>query len=321
MSSIKERFKKFRYWQRHGDSYDKDNLAGHDCPCCGMHYEGNFCPVCGQRGGSKRVTWSSVRSNTLEVWGLGNRSMLYTLWQLLLRPGYLISDYINGKRQVSFPPFKMLIIVGLGMTIIDYFVDKYSPKTKEMVVSNDSLGFIDSLCRWGDDHYGLSILIFCSFFILPTWALFRQSPRNTCHTLPEGFFIQTFIAILIMIVATLGYLIDFWVLIPLLLYYFFSYKQLFGYSIWGTLWRFLLLIIGTFLSVSMMSYLVVDIASSKSWNNALTVKTVATVIIIFIIAIVIYVGFIIDNRRKKCKKRETTKQPEQLTVECKGENC
>ncbi len=43
---------------------------------------------------------------------MGNRSLLYSLWQLIWRPGYFISDYINGKRQVSFPPVKMLVVMG-----------------------------------------------------------------------------------------------------------------------------------------------------------------------------------------------------------------
>ena len=50
---------------------------------------------------------------------MGNRSLLYSLWQLIWRPGYFISDYINGKRQVSFPPVKMLVLMGVLSVLID----------------------------------------------------------------------------------------------------------------------------------------------------------------------------------------------------------
>jgi len=50
---------------------------------------------------------------------MGNRSLLYSLWQLIWRPGYFISDYINGKRQVSFPPVKMLVLMGVASVLMD----------------------------------------------------------------------------------------------------------------------------------------------------------------------------------------------------------
>ena len=56
------------------------------------------------------------------LWGMDSRSLPYTLWQLLLRPGYLIGDYISGRRQVSFPPIKMLAIVALFALIINNFL-------------------------------------------------------------------------------------------------------------------------------------------------------------------------------------------------------
>ena len=59
------------------------------------------------------ITWRSVWQGIMDVWGVGTRSLPYTLWQLLWRPGYLMRDYISGKRQVSFPPVKMLVIVGI----------------------------------------------------------------------------------------------------------------------------------------------------------------------------------------------------------------
>ena len=54
----------------------------------------------------------------MDLWGMGTRSLPYTLWQLLLRPGYLIGDYISGRRQVSFPPIKMLVFVALLVYIV-----------------------------------------------------------------------------------------------------------------------------------------------------------------------------------------------------------
>ena len=39
----------------------------------------------------------SVSQSVMEVWGLGSRSIVSSVWQLLLRPGYFICDYIGGS--------------------------------------------------------------------------------------------------------------------------------------------------------------------------------------------------------------------------------
>jgi len=64
------------------------------------------------------ITWHSVWQGVMDVWGVGTRSLPFTLWQLLWRPGYLIRDYISGKRQVSFPPVKMLVVMAVHLVLV-----------------------------------------------------------------------------------------------------------------------------------------------------------------------------------------------------------
>ncbi len=74
--------------------------------------------------------------------------------------------------------------------------------------------------------------------IVPTWVIFRNSPRNSHHTIPEGFFIQVLLQTLTIVVSLLTIPLDFtqslfstavYDLI-IMAYYFISYKQLFGYG-------------------------------------------------------------------------------------------
>ena len=81
--------------------------------------------------------------------------------------------------------------------------------------------------------------------IIPTWILFRHSPRHTRHTIPEGFFIQVFLSVIQVVINIL--VIPFAIInsdlttgiaaLFIMLYYIITYKQLFGYKLWGTLWR------------------------------------------------------------------------------------
>ncbi len=95
------------------------------------------------------------------------------------------------------------------------------------------------------------MLVMSVLAIIPTWVVFRYSPRNTRHTIPEGFFIQVLFQTLTIVLSLLTIPLDFTqskystAAYDLLImgYYFIGYKQLFGYGIWGTLWRQALIII------------------------------------------------------------------------------
>ena len=171
-----------------------------------------------------------------------NRSLLYSLWQLIWRPGHFISDYINGKRQVSFPPVKMLVIMGVISAIVDYLFK--APDITEEVIKEDS-PLLNQYFDWVEASPGWGWLSIVCFFIIPTWCIFRYAPRNTKHSLPQGFFIQVFMSIQVLIVDDLADFFSsyFYIMVPLC--YLYAYRQLFGYGFWGNLWRGLLMLISS----------------------------------------------------------------------------
>ena len=106
------------------------------------------------------MNWRTVRQGVMQIWGMDSRSMGYSLLQLLLRPGYMISDYISGKRQVSFPPVKMLLIVAIGLMI----VDRMWGDSTEISTNPHSAAF-DSFFIWADSNPGWAMLTICGFLI------------------------------------------------------------------------------------------------------------------------------------------------------------
>ena len=173
----------------------------HRCNNCGFTFTGHYCPTCSQRATLGRIGWHSVRQSVMDMWGLGSRSrsVLYSVWQLLFRPGYIISDYISGKRQVSFPPMKMLFILAVAYAIIFHWL---LPEFKGLGYGMDyhELGFTEDdgkrilnmskpFYDWYESHFSWSMLVLSFTAIFPTWVMFRYSPRHTRHTLPEGFFV------------------------------------------------------------------------------------------------------------------------------------
>ena len=206
------------------------------CHNCGNEFSDNFCPRCGQRAEVGRVGWKSIKDNVALLWGMESRSLTYTLFQLLTRPGYLVRDYISGHRLVSFPPVKMLVIVSLFMVILESVFHLEN----EVVAVHFNIPEIDNIIKWFNDNKSWGTLFFQLFFILPTWMVFRYAPSYPRHTLPEGFFLQVFMSVQGLLLTLLDYLnIETTEHIIEPIYMIITYRQLFGYSWWGTLWRFI----------------------------------------------------------------------------------
>ena len=111
LNRLKEKWQAFRQWQER--PYEVAPLSDEQHECCTCHtvYTGNFCPRCGQSARIRRYSFVVAFLNFMDVWGLGNRGMFRTIRDLLLRPGYMIRDYLKGMQMAYFPPFKMFFLL------------------------------------------------------------------------------------------------------------------------------------------------------------------------------------------------------------------
>ncbi len=239
---FKKAYARFKQWQIDPFEYKAESQDLHVCNNCGNKFTGNYCPICSQKENVGIITWQSVVQSVVEVWGLHNRSLLFSVVQLFLRPGYFISDYISGKRQVSFPPVKMLVIMSLLGVFVDLLIganDIVGVFDYDFDFEGDKMLYLDNAFEWMNAYPDLMSVIMLSYLIIPIYFIFRFAPRNPHHTLPQGFFIQVFSSSAFLVlnmvydVTSMG---GFVFVLSLVLIYF-TYKQLFGYDSWGTLWR------------------------------------------------------------------------------------
>lgn len=117
---LKNKYKAFCRWQRMPHHVAPMSETETECPTCHTCYVGNFCPRCGQSAKVSRFSIKSALLNFIDVWGMGNRGMYHSLRDLVLRPGYMIRDYLDGMRMAYFPPFKMLFILTTFSLIVNY---------------------------------------------------------------------------------------------------------------------------------------------------------------------------------------------------------
>ena len=268
--TVRELYRKFRQWQISPAEYVECTDV-HRCNNCEREFRGNYCPTCGQKWDTGPVSWSNLRQQWMDQWGLGTRSLPVTILQLFLRPGYLIGEYISGKQRNCFPPLSMLVLVALATSIIDQWLGLGLTEPGEFSMIENPTP-IEKLNAWIGNHLDYGPLTFFLLMIVPTFILFRYAPRHTRHTLPQSFFIQVFNSIqfiTLLLVMALGRELFMYsegaedtfdkvfLMVTIPTYLVINYKQLFGYGVWGTVWRTLV----CFLIMSYLFILIFDYAN------------------------------------------------------------
>ncbi len=296
---LKQLWMRFRAGQKEAVHYSDESLEVHHCPNCGHDFEGRYCPVCRQDAGDGRITWKWVYKCVMEVWGMDSRSLPHTLLQLLFRPGHLIHDYLSGRRQTSYTPVNMLFIVALVFVIIKQLIGIEPAK----VVNYDgtNLEVIGNALNWMAKNPGWAMMFMTMILILPTWFIFRFSPRHTRHTLPEGIIIQIYMSTLMLLVSLISEAIPVLaLLIPF--YYVVVYRQLFGYGLWGTVWRLLLCFIvwlhGLLFFISLATFVDENVWALRD-AIGMSVAVFFLLAILVLAAVIIFIGWAISKRLAK----------------------
>ena len=299
---LRNYYHRFCRWQQAVPHYANRHEGDvQHCYNCDNDFSGNFCPICGQRAEVGRVGWKSIKDNVAILWGMDSRSLGYTLLQLLGRPGYLVRDYISGRRQVSFPPVKMLVIVCLFVVIVESVFH----------VKNDVIGLkfdiqeVDDVVAWINSQKSWATLFLQCFYILPTWLVFRYAPGYPRHTLPEGFFLQVFMSVLSLLSTLfIGYWNDDLDLALWIIYMYITYRQLFGYGWWGTLWRLAVLLQMAVTTMLVAGAIVEYVYDNNDICDALLSILIVLTPAVLLTAVILYVTHRINKRTYRNNKEK-----------------
>lgn len=99
----------FRIWQHLGHNpfvKREQNLPLIKCSSCGQEYYTPYCPYCGQARGVQKGFFSQSFDSVPFL----NDDAKNTFLHLLLRPGYMMRDYLHGQSSRYLAPMTSLII-------------------------------------------------------------------------------------------------------------------------------------------------------------------------------------------------------------------
>ena len=191
MNNLQDRYKRYKEWKLQPHQVAPLSEEQHECATCGTRYDGNYCPRCGQSAKIGRYSFKNAFLLFLDVWGLGNRGMFRSIRDLILRPGYMIRDYLRGMQMAYFPPFKLFflllalwLVVDSGLNIQFVNRDKQNEQETEQIFSRFKPKVTQTEADKAEIYYDLLSLLLA---IIPIKQLSGYSYFSTIWRLVAAF--------------------------------------------------------------------------------------------------------------------------------------
>ena len=241
-----------------------------------------FCPTCGQPTPVHRIDWHflghELEHSVLHM----DRGVLYSLKELMLRPGHLIRDYLDGRRANQVKPLLLIMITAALVVFLTRYVAGVGVMDSMATIGNADgaringdiplelvkmFGAFDAVKEWTNGHFALVTLL-----LLPLEALalklafrrFRELNYPEWLVIAAFLTVQTFViwALLVPLQRWLPQVMA-WVSIPIFGYNVFSLVQFFrGYPRWKATLRALFglgifMLVSGFLTLAMVAVVLV----------------------------------------------------------------
>ncbi len=170
-----------------------------NCTNCDHEINLNYCPNCGQAAKLKRIDGHYILHEIEHVLHF-EKGILYTIRELLLKPGENVRYFISENRSRLVKPIIFIIVTSLIYSLINHF---YHIEEGYVHYDESSKSTTGLIFKWVQDHYGYSNIIMGIFIAVWTQLLFRKYGYNffeililLCFVMGIGMLIFAFFAFL-----------------------------------------------------------------------------------------------------------------------------
>lgn len=161
--------------------------ASADCLNCGhaLAPPGCFCPQCGQAP-AHRLSTAHVLHEVLHVFTHADKGIFAFVPLVLFRPGWLVADYLSGRRKRHFNPFQFLLLAVGFVTLLGvklHYYDGLSAGTIATMrqhgeLTAAELGRVETYFHAIGAFFNIWWLLLLPMQALLTWALYRSRGLN-----------------------------------------------------------------------------------------------------------------------------------------------
>lgn len=157
-----------------------------NCKNCNKEINSKFCPECGQPATLKRIDGKYLLHEIEHILHF-ERGFLYTVRELILKPGHNIRKYLTENRSRLVKPIIFIIITSLIYTFISHFFhieDRYL--NYELVQKS----FSGKILHWIQSNYGYASILTGLFIALWLKVFFKKYGYNIFEFLIMLCFVQ-----------------------------------------------------------------------------------------------------------------------------------
>jgi len=158
-----------------------------NCKSCGAEINQNYCPNCGHPKKLNRINGKYVLSEIGSVLNF-DKGILFTIRELLLRPGQSIKKFILDDRNRLVKPIAFIIISSLIYTLFQqllHFEDGYINYS-----IGDEKSAMLSIFDWISNNYGYTNILMAFFIAFWIKIFFRKYNYNFFEILILLFFLM-----------------------------------------------------------------------------------------------------------------------------------
>ena len=154
------------------------------CLNCNNTFESDYCPHCGQKAKTKRLRLTEIVNNFIGSFIGGDNKFLRTCLDLICRPGYMVRNYLNGKRVRYYNPLQLYVfmltlyaVVSYVLGVSDSIIDDMTNLDLDTDVEASKYASVDFIIKCiaevgSNKLYGTLVIAFFSSF--PYLWFFRK---------------------------------------------------------------------------------------------------------------------------------------------------
>jgi hypothetical protein len=170
-----------------------------NCRNCNTKVTGNFCCDCGRPVQINRVDWHYIVHEIQHVLHF-EKGILYTVKELLLKPGASIHAFITTDRSRLVKPVLFIIVTSLIYTTLEHLFHIEQGYVDYTDTNNSAVGLISN---WIQNHYGYANIIMGIFIAFWLKLIYKTNGYNffeililLCFVMGMGMLIFSVFAIL-----------------------------------------------------------------------------------------------------------------------------
>ncbi|HEY3405505.1 MAG TPA: DUF3667 domain-containing protein [Ohtaekwangia sp.] len=96
------------------------------CKNCGATIDTKFCPDCGQKAETHRITIGHLAHEFFHVMTHADKGILFLIKELIRRPGFVVKEFLEGRRKKYFNPISFIVITSALGAIASFKSGYYS---------------------------------------------------------------------------------------------------------------------------------------------------------------------------------------------------